>query len=299
MKNCKKHFLAALVVLFLGQFLAPKAAQAQVIEVGGSIGLSYYMGDINPKKPFNSSALGWGALIRYYSNTRWAYRIAYSNLQLNGSDEASGYRPERGLSFKTKTHDISVIAEFNFFDYFTGSKRDKITPYIFGGLSLFGFEPQDSNGKCLHDLKTDVVYGTVVNEDGSTRDYEKKIDYNTTAFSIPFGIGVKYSLGAKLGVSLEWRWHYTFTDWIDDCHAYYPSNYTGNHYTPDDISHADPTGVAADPDHPEDNFSWYKQRGNKEDNDWFGYLNLSIVYKFILPGANDCKTERKNAYNTY
>lgn len=299
MKNCKKHFLVALVVLFMGQFLAPKAAQAQVVEVGGSIGLSYYMGDINPKKPLNSSKLGWGALIRYYSNTRWAFRFAYSNLQLNGSDAKSGYRPERGLSFQTKTHDIALLAEFNFFEYFTGSKRNKLSPYLFGGISLFGFEPQDMDGKCLHDLKTDVTYETSKDKEGNSHSYEKKVDYNTIAVSIPFGIGVKYSLSSKLGMALEWRWDYTFTDWIDDCHAYYPSNYHGHHYSDIDIQHADPTHFADDPEHPGDNFAWYKQRGNKEDNDWFGYLNLSIVYKFILPGANDCKTEKKNAYNTY
>ena len=58
MKNCKKHFIVALIVLMFGQFLAPKAAFSQVLEVGGSVGLSYYMGDINPSKPFNQSKLG-------------------------------------------------------------------------------------------------------------------------------------------------------------------------------------------------------------------------------------------------
>ena len=298
MKNCKKHFLVALVVLIMGQFLAPKAAHSQVIEVGGSIGLSYYMGDINPNKPFNSSDLGWGALIRYYSNTRWACRIAYSNLQLNGSDAKSKFREERGLSFKTKAHDFALLVEFNFFDYFTGSKRNKVSPYLFGGFSVFSFNPTDNDGNDLHDLKTDVVYGSGEDENGETFIYEKKIDYNTISSSIPFGIGVKYSLGSKLGIAVEWRWDYTLTDWIDDCHAYYPSDPTGNNYSADDIIHADPTGFSNDPGAWQNN-TMYKQRGNKEDNDWFGYLNLSIVYKFILPGGNDCKTEKKNSYNTY
>ena len=266
MKNCKKHFLIALVVLFLGQFFVPKAAQAQVIEVGGSIGLSYYMGDINPKKPFNSSELGWGILARYYSDTRWAFRLAYSNLQLNGSDAKSGYRPERGLEFQTKTHDMALMAEFNFFDYFTGSKRNKITPFLFGGLSMLSFTPT-RDGVPLNKTTTDVDY--------DDNDKEVVPDKATTSISIPFGMGVKYSLGSKIGVALEWRWDYTFTDWIDDCHAYYPK------------------------DDPAANGTKYVQRGNKEDNDWFGYLNFSIVYKFILPSGDDCKTENKNSYSTY
>ena len=47
MKNCKKHLIVALIILLMGQFLAPKAAHSQIIEVGASVGLSYYMGDIN------------------------------------------------------------------------------------------------------------------------------------------------------------------------------------------------------------------------------------------------------------
>ena len=275
MKNCKKHFLVALVVLICGQFLAPKAAQAQVIEVGGSVGLSYYMGDINPKKPFNSSELGWGILARYYSNTRWALRLAYSNLQLNGSDAKSKYREERDLEFMTKAHDVALIAEFNFFEYFTGSKRNKLSPYIFGGLSVFGFNPKNADGVELCDKPSDTEEADLTVE---------KDKYGKISASIPFGMGVKYSLGNKIGVALEWRWDYTFTDWIDDCHAYYPQ--TGNDYS-------DPTSGHM--------FSGnkYVQRGNKEDDDWFGYLNVSIIYKFILPGANDCKTEKRNAYNTY
>ena len=102
MKNCERHFLVALVVLIFGHIINPYAAKSQVIEVGGSVGLSYYMGDLNPNKPFNQSRLGFGAVVRYYDNSRWAFRLAYSNLQLDGSDEKANCRLDRGLSFNTK-----------------------------------------------------------------------------------------------------------------------------------------------------------------------------------------------------
>ncbi|MBP5643084.1 MAG: outer membrane beta-barrel protein [Bacteroidales bacterium] len=280
MKNCKKHLIVALIVLTMGQFLAPLTAHSQVLEVGGSVGLSYYMGDINPKKPFVDSNLGWGVLVRYYEGTRWAFRLAYSNLQLNGSDKSSGYRPERGLSFNTNAHDIALVAEFNFFDYFTGSKRNGLSPYIFGGLSGFYFNPKADDGKELCSVLTDVDYdkGTISGSDAK---------YNKFALSIPFGVGVKYSVAKRLGVALEWRWDYTFTDWIDDCHAYYPTYESGKEF----VQYADPTGFAADDNG--NNTNEYIQRGNKADNDWFGYLNFSLTYKFNLPNGNDCnKRER-------
>lgn len=278
MKNCKKHFIVALIVLTIGQFVVPMTGRAQIVEVGGSVGLSYYMGDINPNKPFVASNFGFGALARYYEGTRWAFRFSYSNLQLNCSDEASGYRPERGLSFKTNVHDFALIAEFNFFDYFTGSKRNGLSPYLFGGVSVFYFNPKASDGTELHDLTTDVV--DFETEDDGTVSMKVPAKSNCAA-SIPFGIGVKYSVAQRLGVALEWRWDYTFTDWIDDCHAYYPIN-------PD--TYSDPTGFHHAGDA-------YVQRGNKYNKDWFGYLNFSLTYKFNLPNGNGC--DKRERYKNY
>ena len=272
MKNCKKHFVVALIVLFFGQILATNTAHAQIVEVGGSVGLSYYMGDVNPRKPFMDSKLGWGVLVRYYDNTRWAFRLAYSNLQLNGSDKASNYRPERGLSFNTNVHDVALIAEFNFLDYFTGSKRNGVSPYLFGGISVLSFNPKAADGTELCNVLTDVDYDKTIPDNGSAK-------YSKLAASIPFGIGVKYSLGQKLGAAIEWRWDYSFTDWLDDCHAYYPKE--NNEYS-------DPTNFTGN------SGQMYIERGNKHDNDWYGYLNFSLTYKFVLPGGNDCNTRDKH-----
>ncbi len=283
MKNCKNYFVVALIVLSLGQFLAPQEANSQIIEVGGSVGLSYYMGDVNPDKPFNQSQLGWGALVRYYDGTRWAFRLAYSNLQLNGSDKKSGYRPERGLSFNTKVHDFAVMAEFNFFDYFTGSKHHGLSPYLFGGVSMLFFNPKADDGKELCNILTDVD-GYI---DNGNNNYTNNFNdgdpkYKKITASIPFGIGVKYSLGERLGAALEWRWDFAFTDWLDDCHAYYPIE-------PPDPKYSDPgnfvDGVNGD--------KKYIQRGNKYNNDWYGYLNFSLVYKFVLPKGKDCNVKDK------
>lgn len=286
MKNCKNHFIVALIVLMIGQFLAPRKACAQILEVGGSVGLSYYMGDINPKKPFVQSNLGWGALVRYYDGTRWAFRLAYSNLQLDCSDKASGYRPERGLSFHNNVHDIAFIAEFNFFDYFTGSKRNGLSPYIFGGVSVLLFNPKADDGTELCSILTDTNDDDMI--DGTTTTTSK---FRKVAASIPFGIGVKYSLSKRIGVAAEWRWHYAITDWLDDCHGYYPRYKSGN----EAVQYADPTGFVADANG--DNEISHIQRGNSADNDWYSYLNVSITYKFNLPNGKDCN--KKERYKNY
>lgn len=277
MKNKEKHFALALVVLLIGVFLPSKMVCGQVIEVGPSVGLSYYMGDINPKMPLRQSSLGLGAVVRYYGGTRWAFRLSYSYLNLHGDDAVSNYMPERGLAFKTTAHDVSIVTEFNFFDYFTGSKRSYISPYIFGGISGFYFNPKALDGTQLSGIITDVEdYGSV----------PKSPKYSNWSASVPFGVGVKYSAGKKVGLALEWRMNLTFTDWIDDCHAYYPQ-YNG---TIDDLQYIDPNGLAG-------NDMQYIQRGNRHDTDWFGYLNFSIVYKFVLPGNDDCNPGSDKKYS--
>ena len=302
MKNCKKHLIVALIVLAIGQFLAPMTAHAQVMEVGGSVGLSYYMGDINPNKPFVQSDLGWGALVRYYDGTRWAFRLTYSNLNLKNSDKASGYRPERGLSFNTKVHDVALLAEFNFFDYFTGSKRNGLSPYIFGGISVLHFNPKADDGTELYNVLTDV---NDYDDDGNNNIADGDAKYSRYAVSIPFGVGVKYSVSRRIGMALEWRWDLALTDWLDDCHAYYPTysateNEQHDYVMPSNVQYADPTGYAGVDDPATGltmNEKKYIQRGNKADCDWYGYLNISITYKFNLPNGDGCN--KKERYKNY
>lgn len=237
-------------------------AYSQIIEVGVTGGLSYYIGDINPKKHFAQSNLALGGMIRYYENLRWAFRLQYSNLSLAASDEKIGFRPERGLAFQSKVNDVSLIAEFNFFDYWTGGRRSSISPYIFGGLSMFHFSTYAPDGRDLQLLQTEGV------------------SYSNISWSIPFGIGMKYSITKHLGVTIEWRMHKAFTDYIDDIHGSYPKNdviVDGHNYT-------DPTGL----------FQEGMQRGNGSstsfgfNNDWYGTLGVTLLYKFVLPSKEPC-----------
>lgn len=257
----KNKFLAIFFFLALSFFM-PKKSQAQIIEVGFSGGLSYYIGDINPGKHFAQSDYGLGAVVRYYDNFRWAFRFQYSNLNLKASDAEIGFKPERGLAFNSKVNDFSLVAEFNFLDYWTGSKRNYFTPYICGGISVFTFDTFAPDGTELRPLQTEGVA------------------YNGYSFSIPFGIGFKYSMNERLGLTLEWTMHKTFTDYIDDIHGLYPE-------TPvvvEGVNYTDPSGL----------YQPGMQRGNGTASgfgyncDWFGTLQLTILYRFNLPRKNVC-----------
>ncbi len=258
----KRKKIFAILFFVVMSFFMPKKASSQLIEVGMSGGMSYYIGDINPSKHFAQGNLALGGVLRYYNNSRWAFRMQYSNFTLGASDKKIGYRPERDLAFSSTVNDVALLAEFNFFDYWTGSSRSYVTPYIFAGVSVFNFKTKAPDGTELQPLATEGV------------------NYSNLSWSVPFGLGVKYSISEHLGATLEWRMYKSFTDYIDDIHGLYPENPA----VIGDYNYTDPTG----------NFEAGMQRGNGDDkmfgynNDWYGTIELSLVFKFNVPDKTPC-----------
>lgn len=228
--------LSCLAVLgqVYAQFDDPKT-----IEVGPHGGISYYMGDLNPMKPFAMSDWQYGGVIRYNQDSRWSFRFEYTHATVKASDEKIKWRPERGLNFMANINDFSLMAEFNFVEYFTGNPKRNVSPYIFGGISLFQYAPsvqltiKDPMGKTK-------PFDTLVN----LRDYETEPPMADTSWfdkyfavrskpmsiSIPFGLGVKFSLSRHMAATVEWRMHKTFTDYLDDVATVYPNKNSAFEY---------------------------------------------------------------------
>lgn len=293
MKNRGKFGIIVVLVLCIGLFGAVDKAKAQVVEIGVTGGLSSYYGDLNPIKPFNEVRFGFGAMARYYQGTRWAFRFAYSNMEITASDEKVGICPERKRSFKTNLNDFSLIAEFNFLDYWTGSRRSFVTPYIFAGIGLVTFNPKALDGKELYNVLTDVD-GYNGNEGNKIQDGTAK--YKRLAFSVPFGFGVKYSVNRRLGLALEWRVHWAWTDWLDDCSGYYPLWEVGDSWA----HYADLSGqIAAAPMNEGANKVKFVQRGDSVKYDYYSFLNFTVAFKFNLPQSKKCDAGSDKRYYKY
>lgn len=166
-----------------GSFLI---SNAQDLELGVLGGVSYYNGDWNPGIPFNQPEPAFGFLVRYSKNTRWAYRANFSTGALTSNNRFARVTETVPAAFSTKISDLSLLVEFNFYDYFTGSRKDYATPYIFAGVSYFG----------------------------TNKERMQSIGFNR--FSIPFGFGFKYSINKKLGLGMEWRMHKAFSDDLEE-----------------------------------------------------------------------------------
>ena len=249
-------------------------AQSSTLEAGLTGGMSYYNGDIVPGTPFVMPKPAYGIITRYNFNDRWTAKITYTHTKVVGDDAVTEAVKNRNLNFTTTIDDISITGEFNFMQYATGSNRYKFTPYITAGAGFFFFKPTTKYNGDVYNLRD---LGT----EGQNNGYDDRKPYKNYNFAAVFGLGFKYSLTKKFGLSAEWCMHKTFTDYLDDVSKTYyldgpamdPTNLTPKEYF------SDPT-LSHKPG---------EQRGDSGTKDWFGVANISITYKINLGNNGACK----------
>ena len=274
MKKRLRFLLIMCTVAVFGLTGSRALAQSpQTIEVGPHAGATSYIGDLNvwrhlPQwnwKQLNQFHYDLGAVVRFNYDSRWSFRLDYTYLHARAADTITAWRPESHLNFMTTAHDISLLTEFNFYDYYTGKNDKGFSPYIFGGISGLMYQTKPFT-------RDEAIDATELR--------------NGKTLSIPFGLGLKISISEHLAATAEWRMHYTFTDDFDDVSGDYPAvtdhlivqDSQGNNY---DLT--DPTGT----------FLEGYQRGNAPNNDWFGMFNLSLTWKFVIPDNAACKLSDK------
>lgn len=124
----------------------PGRAQAVIapykFDIGGSLGMSGYIGDANGSNPFKHPGFTFDLGARYILDTRWAFRAALSSMGLKGdTSEISDVLPsgEGPFSFTTTVWDLGVRCEFNFFNYGIGETYKRLrrwTPYLALGVGV-------------------------------------------------------------------------------------------------------------------------------------------------------------------
>lgn len=306
------------IALLFALLLSPQL-RSQTLDVGVFGGGSYYLGDINPSLHFVGSRPGYGAIARFNHKERWSFRVGiyqgklqaddafynevdavlhYASGDININDPNLVYYmvSNRGLSFQTDITELSFLAELNFFPYFVGSKRNTWTPYIFAGAGLYLYESTPiSGGPKLKNLGTEG------------QGYEgRPAPYGKIGFSIPFGLGFKFSLGKRLGLGIEWGMRKTFNDYIDDISGTYYKDLYG--FNPDEGIY-----YAPNPDHPSEivsfpitdevyysdpTFSHKKgeKRGDTYNKDWYAFYGITLTYKINIIKNDDCRDFSRGSY---
>lgn len=209
-----KKIAQTLLLLALAVQAAAQEAPEYRAEIGGGIGLVAYEGDFNGS-PLRHQQPMVSAVARYRLNPRMAVaaQVGWGQLKGSSDDAHTSYPDLEQTRFKHAVVDMDVRYEYHFWPYGTGREyrgARRFTPYIYIGA------------------------GVAVVRAGQT----------VTAFQMPIGGGVKYKIGERMNVALEWTAHFTGSDRLDGV--------------------ADPYGI--------------KSRGLFKNTDDYSHLRLSLTY---------------------
>ncbi|MEO8591066.1 MAG: DUF6089 family protein [Flavobacteriales bacterium] len=266
------------LLLFLLSLLLWPSLRAQVNEVGGTIGASYYIGDLNTHHYPRDTKLAGGIVFRHNFNDRYAMRLQglYGTLQAYDSDSEDTLQLVRNLHFRSKLTEISLLLEINFFKYrLRGKEGRKWTPFVFGGLGYFHANPKAHYDDTWYELAPLGTEGQGTSVGGKT--------YAVDQMCIPFGAGIKINAG-RVDFQFEWGLRRTWTDYIDDVHGTYVDNdLLAFENGPLAAQLADPSGLSDVVNGPT---SAGQARGDVNTTDWYQYTGLSITY--IISRFSDC-----------
>lgn len=182
------RWMAALPLLFAAVGATAQDDPEYRMEIGVGAGLGGYLGDFNGSLAKNMQPMA-SAVARYVLSPYMAVKMNVGYLKMKGKSTGStSYYPDYAAapySFSNTLVDVGLMYEYNFWPYGTG--RDyrgakRLTPFVAGGLGL-----------------------TFVGSKPSS----------TFTANLPIGVGVKYKVGARINVGVEWIMHFAMSDKLD------------------------------------------------------------------------------------
>lgn len=271
----KKNIAAVVCALLLfGAFLMPSAS-AQRSEFGALGGCTFYLGDLNQARLFKDVHPAGGFMFRYNITPRWAVKADFLFGKISSSDVGTDHTL-RNLSFSSPLTEFSAEAELNFMKLYNQTGKNRFSPYIFAGITLFSFNPRAELNGVSYDLQSLGTEGQGLEGGPDKR-------YSLTSVAIPFGIGVKFTMGRHFSIGAEWGFRYTFSDYLDDVSGLYYDNEVLRAERGDVVGDlADRTMELIDPttglNFPANTAG--TQRGNVTNNDLYSFVGVFFTVKF-------------------
>lgn len=246
---------------------------SQGFEAGLFGGISNYQGDLVDKafvgrftKPAIGLSLGYGL------SDRFTLRGGATWASIEGDDRynTKEYLQVRNLRFQSKIKELSLVAVYRFFN----SDDMRWSPYVFGGIALFHFNPytKDSVGQIIN-------LRSLSTEGQGLEAYPDRKPYSLTQISLPFGGGIRYEISPRIGIGIEAGLRKTFTDYLDDVSKSYvdPADLLAARgqqavdysYRGDEVA----GGQAVYP-------TKGSQRGSEEQKDLYYFTGLHLTFKF-------------------
>ncbi|MFZ9846906.1 MAG: DUF6089 family protein [Flavobacteriales bacterium] len=255
--NLIRKLLASFLFVVFSSSISANPNINPYSEVGLFGGVGYYLGDLNRNYfPLKIMQQAGGIFYRYTLNEHCAVRafINYNEVKAYDVYSSNDFERERNLSFTSPIFEVGGQLEFNFYEFaLVKSVRRIATPFVFGGINYFYFNPKAYNGSTFINLEPLQTEG---------------VNYSLHQIAIPVGLGIKMKMG-RFGFTAEWGIRKTFTDYIDDV--------SGNYASPGTISTeaeqmSNKTGI------PLEKIAG-KQRGDSTRKDLYVFTGLTISYK--------------------
>lgn len=194
LKTCQ--WLVAVGVLFGGLALQVQAQTDEEyrMEVGGGVGTSFYLGDVNSGF-YKNSGIAYAAQLRFVLHPRATIKLQLGRAGIKGNtgsvrsifplDPSSGAVSTTPLQYAFSEHvtSMSGLYELHFlpYGYYRGYQNHvRLVPYLQAGIGLH---------------------------------YAEKNKAFTP--SLPMGFGLKYKVSPRLNVGLDWLVHFTMSDKLD------------------------------------------------------------------------------------
>ncbi len=284
MKSVK--YLFVLVALCVGFTTASAQLRTRYFYVGVGMGATNYKGDLDDNFTLKFTKPGLGFIGAYKFHPHMSVRLMLAQGWMKASDAKAARdvpRLRRNLSFRSPITEASVTFVYEFFaNDRKFMYRPQYSPYIFGGVGVFAFNPQAKLGNDWVDLQPlgtegqnmpDCHQGQIYRD---ASNFPCPTPYKLVQLSIPFGVGIRYKLTDKIDLNAELGLRKTFTDYIDDV--------SGNYVNVDQLRANDGETAAILSDridrsiYPQGGEFWNGIRGDRTQSDWYLLSMVSATY---------------------
>lgn len=212
--------------------------------LGATCGLADLWGDVGTQgiidhyansKYWGKPHFMGGIFVRYSAHPSLAFRLGVNYGSLYADDawnydkakkaeyiEDDAYqRYLRNLNVRTNIWETNLMVEFSPFrlNYESRMANKRFQPYLLLGVAAFHFKPKaryfDPAG---NDRGYVNLYDLHIEGDGLPSDVfpDAPKKYSLWQIAVPMGIGVKWDIGRRLALGVEYVYRYTFTDYLDN-----------------------------------------------------------------------------------
>ena len=207
------------LIFIITAFYCQFSANAQddfdkTLTLGLFAGAINYQGDLKPNSfTFQHSNLMLSLSVRKPLNRWFAVKGGVSIGKVEAADMYNrDYLRARNLSFKSSLKEVFAQLEVSLLDF----SAKKFTPYAYGGLVLFHFNPY------TYDANDGKVFLQPLSTEGQgLADYPDRKVYKLNQFAAAFGGGFKIGVSNCTSISIEFSQRKTFTDYLDDVSTTY------------------------------------------------------------------------------